>query len=226
MKSILKTTLASFVLFTFMSEAQSAPVKSNANNDKTATSTNSAVTTASPVTTTTVPTRVEHPSKPVIIDPVPVQPVVVQTKPKAPGAWDVILGMNSGAGNIGADYETMKSDSTGIAPYFLHSGKEGSIKTTQASHLGFSFKAHLYPGFWDLYAAPGLGITQAEVPSTTSSSSSIKSVIGPTFRWGALYRTSSKFAIGLENFNSTNWLDKEISGSYSYTNLILRFEVQ
>lgn len=171
------------------------------------------------------PNRVEPSSKPVIIDP-PKPVVITVERPRTPTAWNVFLGMQSGAGQFGADYETMKSDSTGLAPYFFYSGKESTTKIYQQSSVGLSFKAHLYPGFWDFYFAPGINLTQAEIPpSGTSTSTSNKSVLGPSIRIGGLYRVSSKTAFGLETMNTYNWFDKELTGNYSYASLVLRFEM-
>lgn len=154
------------------------------------------------------------------------KPTIVETPSSGGGGDSAIIAMlafNAGTVNVGAEYESMKSDSTGFSGYFLFSGKdEKSTKAAQTISFGASLKAHVYPGQWDLSAAPGFGVTMADVGVVGNTSQ--KTLFGPTFRMAALYRMSAKTSLGIEQFVINNWFEKEAQYTATYHNVLLRID--
>jgi len=128
-----------------------------------------------------------------------------------------VMGFESGAVNIGFDYETRESGTAaGYGGYFMYSAEKSGVSAQVVSFGGMS-KIHFFENSkFDLSIAPGFGISLIEAGSSD------ETVLGPIVKLGLLYKFSDKVAFGGEMFKAYNWLSDEFGGSVEYFNFAVR----
>lgn len=117
------------------------------------------------------------------------------------------LGFNSGAVNFGVDYEQKKSETFGVGAYFLYGSDDEDLLVPQTMNVGAMIRFHIInDDKFDVSIAPGFGVVLAEFPGDTD-----ETILGPSMKLGFLYKLSNGHAIGLEYFETYNWLNDDVS---------------
>jgi hypothetical protein len=130
------------------------------------------------------------------------------------------LGFESGAVNIGFDYESRKSGSNaGYGGYFMFSSEKDGA-SAQVLSFGAMSKIHFFETEqFDFSLAPGFGISMVEIGNAD------ETVFGPILKLGLLYKFSDKVAFGGEMFKAYNWLSDEFAGTLDYFNFVVRLSL-
>lgn len=128
-------------------------------------------------------------------------------------------GFTKGAIHLGGDYESRSPQSTFGAYFFLQTeGKDAGIQ--QFLTGGAFLPIHLLQkSRFDAYISPGFGLGMIKMPIDNSN----KMIIGPSFKIGGEYRTSSTNSFGLVYHTYFNWMEKEVAHSANYASLTATF---
>lgn len=116
------------------------------------------------------------------------------------------LGFGQGALNIGADFESAMNSDVGVGGYFMlfTDAENNNVNIRpQVITFGGQAKVHYRTGDWDLYGAPGFGITMVD------NNNNDETTIGPSMRFGVLYSFTPRLSVGLEHVTLFNWFSKQ-----------------
>jgi hypothetical protein len=133
-----------------------------------------------------------------------------------------ILGFSQSAFALGADYEKHLDGSLGVGGYFLYSSeKKDNAAKNQTISFGGMAPAHFFDdSHWDLFLAPGFGITMVKGIGGASD----ETAIGPSIKTGLQYKISPTMKLGLEHFYASNWFNDKVLPFLIYTNASLAFQ--
>lgn len=136
------------------------------------------------------------------------------------------IGMNRGAFNVGVAMDMGKETGAFGGSFFLQTEKKenNSISVYQVMTFGAHVNLNLMDAnSWIVGLRPGVNISMIkDVPSTSSSGKSDKTVFGPSYRLGVAHKLASGSEIGVERLEVWNWLDDEAPGEAVFTSIVFR----
>lgn len=129
----------------------------------------------------------------------------------------ISLGLDQGAINLGAEYES-RSGANGLSGYFLLATEKITTGKPQIMTFGGGMPIYFYDNKTNsLFITPGLGLNMIKVGNTT------EMTFGPQIKLGTGYRLSPNLRLGLEHFIITNALNEKAGGSQHFTNFLISF---
>ncbi len=113
------------------------------------------------------------------------------------------LGFHGGGIGLGIDYEYMLHRDFGIGGLarFYTGGDNGQ---PEVINFGAFYKAHFPIRSWEIYAAPGLGITRIKIDNFDG-----EVTLTPMFAIGTMMTITQGLNIGIENLNIINAIGSE-----------------
>lgn len=132
---------------------------------------------------------------------------------------NVSLGMTSSALNIGARMETDSNQAAFGGYFFLQTEKSDAGIPQVMSFGGHTLLKLVDASNSTAYLAPGVGVAIVKGIAGASDTT----VVGPSFRYGAQFKTNNGGAIGIERLEMWNWFDSKAGSSSAFTSAVYSF---
>lgn len=114
-----------------------------------------------------------------------------------------------GGFGLGADYEYAYHSTYGIGGYTRFYQKDEDEGANGLFSFGAFVRPHFHRRSWNLYVAPGFGVTMVDPAAKNADS---ETVFGPAIMYGLLFKFSKQMAFGVENMKIYSWFGDDFKG--------------